>query len=161
MRKWQSAILLLLLGAVVFEIRRKEEVAEVSNRARSDLEDGIQVQTRRRVADFHSYGELVDSVRQRKPSVALLYGPDSSRRLQSHFQKLGELEGERALDDIFDEYGHNPSLASLAMFHAILGWMETDRDVAIDALQKLLIHDTPAFGNLMSWKGRQFLSALG
>jgi len=75
------------------------------------------------------------------------------------FRRLGKLQGEAALDEILDRYQNGGSYASMAMMHAVLGWMEVDREAAIAAFRELA---AGASGNaIISWKGTNVRSGPG
>jgi hypothetical protein len=57
-------------------------------------------------------------------------GWGGSERIRLLFRRLGELEGEAALDEVLARYGTGAFTAN-AMTHALLGWMEVDPAAAM------------------------------
>lgn len=77
------------------------------------------------------------------------------------FRRLGELEGEAALDEILARYGRGDFTAN-AMTQVVLGWMRSDRKAALEAFRQLMGGGSP---NVllagMSWRGEPLLPVFG
>lgn len=77
------------------------------------------------------------------------------------FRRLGELEGEQALDEIVSRYANDPFVVD-AMIEAIIGWMEADRSAAYAALVALLGKNGGMPLNPgITWKGTRLTSGFG
>ena len=108
-----------------------------------------------------SKGEIID----RLPKAIPLVGGTSLRQGQSDhleiFAKLGALEGEAAVDYIFERYGKGQS-SYLPMTFAMKGWMETDLEAGLAAFKGFLKNGRVGFaftlssGGLFEWKGVGF-----
>ena len=81
------------------------------------------------------------------------------------FEKFGALEGEAAVDYIFQRYGKGQS-AYLPMTYAMRGWLETDPDAAFAAFKGFLKNGKAGFqhsftsSGLFEWKGVSFHSGM-
>lgn len=86
---------------------------------------------------------------------------DLSRRLEIVLRRLGELEGEAALDELFARYGKG-SFTGRAMGHVLAGWLTVDRDAAMAACRKMSYRkEGDLFGGGLNWKGELIVSGLG
>ena len=81
------------------------------------------------------------------------------------FVKLGALEGEAAVDFIFNKYGNGQS-TYLPMTFAMTGWMENDLEAGLAAFKGFLKNGQSGFahsiskGGLFQWKGKVFHSGM-
>ena len=83
------------------------------------------------------------------------------------FEELGALDGEEAVDFLFEKYGKGHG-TYLPMVFAMRGWMEQDMEGALAAFKGFLANGKPGFvhnlsgsglgGNLFMWKGESFHS---
>ena len=80
------------------------------------------------------------------------------------FQRLGRLDGEKALDYLMAQYGSNPvMMAGLphAMAFAFAGWMERDLEGALAGFRDFVqVSDglSAAGRSYFRWKGKDFYS---
>ena len=112
-----------------------------------------------------SRSEIIDRLPKAVPAVSGVGLNDEQRAPLQIFEKLGELEGEAAVDFLFEKYGKS-QLAYLPMIYAMRGWMEEDLEAGLVAFKGLLVNGQVGFalshlsGELFQWKGQKFHSGL-
>lgn len=133
---------------------RRKELTSLSTRNGRDLESEKRLSRR----------EIVEQFPDKFPIVAahsLAPGQEDQFEI---FSRVGALEGEAAVDLIFEKYQKGQS-AYLPMTFAMIGWMETDLETALAAFKGFLSNRSPAFASSLSeglfqWKGVRFHSGL-
>ena len=86
--------------------------------------------------------------------------PETEERNRLLFRRLGELEGEEAINYLLEKYGEEEPTTALGITFAILGWMDVDLEAALAAFQELSRSETPNLPS-MRWKGRKVLTGFG
>jgi hypothetical protein len=91
------------------------------------------------------------------PQVAL----PEWERTRLLFRRLGELEGEQALDDLVERYGKG-QFTAIAMTEAVIGWMSVDRDEALAAFDRMMRGKPGSqLGRGITWNACEILSGFG
>ena len=108
--------------------------------------------------------EIIEKLPASIPMVGvhgLRPGEDAQFRI---FEQLGALEGEAAVDLLFEKY-HKGQSAYVPMTFAMMGWMETDMEAALAAFKSFAKGRNVNFGQsfsqgLFQWQGVSFHSGL-
>ena len=158
-------VMIVLTGIAAFHFR--PQIQEVGLKAPEEpwpklsTRSGVEASPRKLL----SKREILERFPEKLPMIGghgLIRGQEEQFKI---FADLGALEGEAAVDYIFERYGTGQS-AYLPMTFAMAGWMETNMEEALLAFKGFLKtrtgrHPNPGLaGGLFEWKGVSFHSGL-
>lgn len=158
--------LAVLAGLAIFDLGFREDagVNEGSQEVASSRSPARGDEERRQRAPL-SREEIVERLPKTLPLTGGTHLASGQSAQMAIFEKFGALEGEAAVDYIFQRYGKGQS-AYLPMTYAMRGWLEADPDAAFAAFKGFLKNGKAGFqvsftsSGLFEWKGESFHSGL-
>ncbi|MGC6464810.1 MAG: hypothetical protein ACON38_08930 [Akkermansiaceae bacterium] len=160
-----SAMGILGLTALGFHFSKDGEESGEIKQARQAF-NSISERKKEREVRSLSTRELVDRFHKQLPMVGMPRLTKEVEESMDIYRQLGAIEGEDAVDRIFQRYGNSPA-SFLPMTFAMAGWMEKDMEAAMSAFRGFLNRPTgfavghaPFNKMLFKWKGVEFHSGL-